>query len=146
MELPENTRAVKFSAPEDMGDNINDAVGLQHLDEEGNPTALEFMFELTKDEIKVLRHEPYITFTVISDHLHPFSLQTTFPYEQKYDSLVEHQHVCTANVKHDTNRWWRCDNPSHNTKENRLRMCDDCWESNNNFKEPTSELSEDELT
>lgn len=143
--LPDNVRPVKFSAPEG-AEGINDAIGLQHVDEQGNPVALEFMFELTKDEIKVLRHEPYLTFTVLADHLHPFSIQTTFPYEEKYDSLVEHQHICTSNETHEKNKWWRCDNPSHNSKEHRIRMCNECWDKVNNAEALPPDPGESEVT
>ena len=129
-DLPPNLRPAKFSAPPEISGEVNDIYGVIHLDEEGNANALEFQFQLSKDEIKVLRHEPYITLTILADHLHPFALQTSFPTDEKYDKLMEHQHVCNTNLTHDKQKWWRCDNPSHDseTSEQRIRVCDECWQ------------------
>lgn len=143
VDLPDNVKAVKFSAPEGQTD-IGDIVGLVHQDQEGKNVALEFMFELTKDEIKVLRHEPYLTMTVMSDHLHPFALQTTFPFEQKYETLNEHSHICTDNITHESHQFWRCDNPSH-TGDNKHRMCQACWEAKTSQEQPAGNPESDEV-
>ena len=128
VDLPDDVRPVMFRAPEGQEDEINDIPGLVHLDEQGEPKAMEFMFELTDQEIKVLKHEPYITLTVLADHLDPFALQTTFPYDTKYESLEEHTHICDANLAHDENMFWRCDNPSHDKIKARVRECDECFQ------------------
>jgi hypothetical protein len=126
--LPDNVKPARFQAPPEVADQVNDIMGLVHSGPDGEPLGLEFMFELSKDEIKVLRHEPYLTITMMADHLHPFAIQTSFPVDKKYDQLIEHQHVCTANATHMQQKWWRCDNPTHNVNEDRIRQCDECWD------------------
>lgn len=130
--LPDNCRAVLFNPPEGLEDSVNPIPGIVHLNEEGAPIAMEFMMQLSKDEIKVLRHEPFITITFMGDSLTPFGIQTSFPYEEKYDTLMEHQHVCTDILTHEKQKWWRCDNPSHDIDKQRIRMCDECWEKSAN--------------
>ena len=125
-ELPESVQAVMFRAPEDRED-IEDIPGIVHLAEDGSAIAMEFMFEISKDELKVLRHEPYLTVLIEGGQLTPFSLQSTVPFDEKYETLIEHSHVCTENVTHEKQLWWRCDNPAHDSKANTIRMCDDCF-------------------
>ena len=126
-DFPDNVRPAKFKAPEGMEDDVNDIAGLLHLDDAGEPQAMEFMFELSEAEIKVLKHEPYVTMTVMADHLHPFAIQTSYPPDPKFDSLDEHTHICDSNMVHEENKWWRCDSPNHDKIKDRNRECDDCW-------------------
>ena len=126
LELPDNVKLIQFTAPEGMEDAVQNIHGLVHLDEEGQPLGFEFMFELDKKEIQVLRHEPYITISFMGQGITPFKLETTIPHDDMYRGLMEHTHVCTSELTHENNKWWSCDNPTHNTKENRVRNCADC--------------------
>lgn len=127
LELPDNVKPIKFTAPAGEHDvNIQDIVGLVHLDEDGNPLGFEFMFELDKKEIQVLRHEPYVTVSFYGQGITPFNLETTIPFDKKYSDLLTHTHVCTSELTHEGQKWWSCDNPTHNSKENRLRNCPEC--------------------
>lgn len=147
--LPDNVMPARFDPPDEVKDEVNPIVGLVHKDEQGQPLGLEFMFELTKDEITVLRHEPYLTITMMSDHLHPFALQTSFEPDKKYAELMEHNHICNSNITHANQKWWRCDNPTHNSEQHRLRQCDECWEAalEESYTElATGDAEEDEPT
>lgn len=126
-DLPETVKAIMFRAPEGR-DDVDDIPGVVHLDEDGSPIAMEFMFEISRDELKVLRHEPYLTVLIEGGQLTPFSIQSTIKFDKKYETLNEHSHVCTENVAHERQLWWRCDNPAHDSKANSIRMCDDCFE------------------
>lgn len=127
-ELPDDVKAVMFRAPEGEEDKVNDIPGLTHIDESGEPKALEFMFELTEQEIKILKHEPYVTLLVMADHLHPFAIQTSYPYDPKYDDIDEHTHICSSNLVHEDNIYWKCDNPRHEALRDRVRECDECFQ------------------
>lgn len=127
-DLPENVRPVKFNPPEGMEKEINSAVGIVHLDpESGESVALEFMFEFTEQELSVLMHEPFLTVTFMTDHLHPFAIQTSYPYDPSYEKLDDHHHICDSNFAHENNEYWRCENPRHNPIKDRMRECDPCW-------------------
>lgn len=127
LELPDNVKPVKMEAPPgEHSVNIKDIVGLVHLDDDGNPLGFEFMFELDKKEVQVLRHEPYLTISFYGQGVMPFNVETTVPHDKKYDSLATHSHVCSLNLSHETNRWWQCDNPAHDSKGTKLRSCAEC--------------------
>ena len=128
-DLPSSVKPVMFQPPEGMEDEINPLPGMVHLDDEGHPLGLEFMFELSKEEIQVLRHEPFVTITFMGDQVTPFALQTSYPIDEKYAKLMEHHHICTQNLVHEKQKFWRCDNPTHNSDEQKLRECDACFEN-----------------
>lgn len=128
-DFPPNVQLVRFTPPDNLPDGLQmqDAVGLAHLNEGREIVALEFMFELTDDEIQVLNHERYLTLTMMSDHLHPFALQTSYPPDPKYAQLDEHTHVCVDGLTHEKDKFWKCENPRHDHKQNRIRECEECW-------------------
>lgn len=127
-ELPANIRPVLFQAPEGTEDEVNNLPGLVHLNENNEPFACEFLFELSKEEIQVLRHEPYLTITMMVQAPPVFSIQSTYSPDEKYEKLLEHSHVCTENLIHENQRWWQCDNPAHDGKTHKLRTCDKCFQ------------------
>jgi hypothetical protein len=131
LELPETCRAALFQPPEGLEDKVNPLPGIVHLDAEGEPVGLEFMFELSRDEVQVLKHEPYVTITFMGSALPPFALQTSYPEDDKYKNLDDHYHICTSNFTHEEQKFWQCDNPAHNPKDNgqRLRECLECFHS-----------------
>lgn len=126
-DLPTNVRAVMFQPPEGMEGEVNPLPGMVHLDEDGRPLGLEFMFEFTKEEVQVLRHEPFVTITFMGDQVTPFALQTSYPPDKKYADLMEHHHICAQNLTHEKQKFWKCDNPSHNSDQQRIRECDECF-------------------
>lgn len=123
-EFPENVKPAKFTAPDEIKDHVNDIVGLMHQDQEGNTVALEFMFEVTEQELHTLKHEPFVTLTLFTSDLSPFALQTSYPFEDKYTQLNSHTHICTSK---EESHWWKCDNPRHDPIKDRTRECDECW-------------------
>lgn len=126
--FPDNVKPAKFAAPEGMEEQVNDTIGLVHVHPNtGQTVAIEFMFELSEEELLVLQHERFITMTVMADHLHPFSIQTSYPFDEKYRTLKQHTHVCKSNIAHEEPKWWQCENPRHHSKDDRDRECDDCW-------------------
>jgi hypothetical protein len=127
LELPPDVKAVVFTAPEGMEDTVQDIQGLVHLAEDGSPLGFEFMFELSKQELQVLRHEPYLTVSFMGQSLTPFRMETTVPFDEKYETLSTHSHICSENLTHDTQLWWPCDNPAHNTDTKKLRTCKECF-------------------
>lgn len=130
--LPEHVQAVKFGASEEMKQaGIQDAYGVVHYPEHmtdpekryaGDIVAVEMMFEVSKEEVTTLLHEPYITITMLTDKLPPTMLQTTHPYDPRYRLMVEHTHRCPECDEH-----YRCDNPKHKMPESRKLICDPCW-------------------
>ena len=146
IELPDNVQAVLFRAPAERED-VQDIAGLVHKDEDGQPVAIEFMFELSKQDLHVLKHEPFLTLILEGSELAPFSLQATIPYDEKYKTLSEHSHVCTENVTHEKQQWWRCDNPSHTgeVNNNTIRMCTSCFDTLTSQVESDSDELEDEI-
>lgn len=135
-DFPPNVHPVKFSPPEGMEEQVGEAIGLLHQDQNGETVALEFMLELTEQEIRVLKHEPFITLTLMADHLHPFAIQTSYPEDEKYEDLDTHHHICDKNASHENNEWWRCDNPRHDHIKDRIRECDSCWRVRTQGDEP----------
>jgi hypothetical protein len=128
--LPEHVDAARFDPPESIANEVDSIAGIIHKDpEDKEPVALEFMFELSEQDIKVLKHDPYLTITILADHLHPFRIETSHQYTPDYEQLEEHHHICAENVTHDTNEWWRCDNPRHDKIKDRNRVCDSCWDA-----------------
>lgn len=128
-DLPNNVQAVQFNPPEGMEEQVNKVAGLVHYDNDGNKAAMEFMFELSQEELQVLNHEPYLTLTVMADHLHPFALQSSFPPEpDRYDKLDSHNHKCVSNLTHETEQFWRCFNPRHANIKGKELECDSCWQ------------------
>lgn len=125
-EYPKNVIPAKFT-PEEGLDNVEPTYGLVHKDPEGKTVALEFMLELTEEDLMVLKHEPYLTLTIASEILPPFAIQTSFPYNEKYKKMAEHHHICRSNLMHVENIFWRCDNPMHD-KSHKFRECDNCWQ------------------
>jgi hypothetical protein len=126
-ELPDSVSAVMFQPPPGTEEEVTALPGIVHLGPDGQPIACEFMFEFTKDEIKVLKHEPFVTITMMVQAPPVFAIQTTFDPDPKFDSLNEHQHICTENLTHENRQFWRCDNPTHNAKDQRIRTCDPCY-------------------
>lgn len=121
-DLPDNVQPVKFTAPQELAGDVEDIVGCAHKTEDGQTIAIEFLFELNDDEVRVLKHEPYLTFTIMADHLHVFAIQTSFPPDKKYSDLEEHTHKCP-----DCEKFSRCENPRHEMPRDRVRQCDKCW-------------------
>jgi hypothetical protein len=136
-DFPSNVVPAKFTPPEGMGDEVGEAVGLIHKHPDtGETLALEFMFELTEQDIRVLKHEPYLTLTFMTDRLHPFAIQTSYPYDEKYENLDTHTHICRDNLAHEDNQWWKCDNPRHDHIKDRIRECTPCWRARTQEGEP----------
>lgn len=127
-DLPDTVRAVLFKAPAGAEEEVNDLPGLVHMNDQGEAIACEFMFEFTKEEIQVLRHEPYLTLTMMVQAPPVFALQTTFEPDEKYKTLMEHSHVCTENLAHEKQMFWKCDNPAHDSTTTTRRTCAGCFD------------------
>lgn len=131
-DLPAHVQPVKFGANKEMKEaGVQDAYAVVHYPEhmtdpekryQGDIIAIEMLFEVSREEIMTLMHEPYLTLTMITDSFPPTSLQTTHQYDPRYKMMVEHTHRCPECEEH-----WRCDNPKHKMPESRKLICIDCW-------------------
>lgn len=148
-DLPDHVQAVRFSPSEEMQEaGIKPAFGIVHYPEEmtdpekrypGDILGIELMFEVSREEIMTLLHEPYITLTLLTGELPPLMMETTHPYDPRYKLTIEHTHRCPECDNH-----YRCNNPIHKMPESRKLICEECWQVK--MKEKVDELEDQEVS
>jgi len=75
--LPPNVELHKFEHP---SPNVDDIFGLVYkAEEEGESNSIEFMFELTNEELDILKVKPLLTITILGDAAPVFALMTSYP-------------------------------------------------------------------
>lgn len=131
-DLPAHVQVARFTPSGEMQEaGIQPAFGVIHYPEDktdpekrfqGDILGIELMFEVSREEIMTLLHEPYITLTLLTDSLPPLMLETTHKYDPRFKLTIEHTHRCPECDEH-----YRCHNPIHKMPESRKLICDDCW-------------------